>query len=519
MPLRAFYVLATAFILAAVYIIPYSASFIHGNHVEFADFANNALRIRDAKKFHEIYGNWSRYGFYHPGPAFWYLYAAGESVFFDWLHIVSSPPFAHILTGTIFQSLCASAAIYYLSRRFGFVVAPWALAILIVHWHFMLGAPTSIWPPHVLFGPVLLLIVFAAGTASGDNKALPILVFAGGMLVHGHVAQPLLVGPIGGIAIAIWAIEKQRHKSWSGASLALGLSAAIALLFLLPILIDAMKGSNSNIAHILGHLHASSGARHNLRQGVGYFLSFFRHELTQDSVQGAPGFSLHKYVFEHMLSWCFLLVSMGCMIVIFWLPQRQPFARLFVTFVCAACALSIAWGAFQDGGMYEFNGNFIYAIVYLIYLAPILLLAYVLQNIPLGVKITAATCGIIMTVIAARYAAKGLFTMEVNSDDLDTYLRKLTAATSVVEVSIDPAVKFSAFAVVLELDRLGVPFRVDKYYDLYGERAIAPETDLKKVSIEISGKACPSGYRIPDVYADSETERRFLLGPAFICTK
>jgi hypothetical protein len=25
-------------------------------------------------------------------------------------------------------------------------------------------------------------------------------------------------------------------------------------------------------------------------------------------------------------------------------------------------------GAFQDGGMYDFNGNFIYAVVYLLYL-------------------------------------------------------------------------------------------------------------------------------------------------------
>jgi hypothetical protein len=518
MALRAFYVFATAFLLAAVYIIPHSASFIHGNHVEFGDFANNALRIRDAKQFHEIYGNWSRYGFYHPGPAFWYLYAAGECVFFDWLHIVSSPPFAHILTGTIFQSLCASTAIYYLSRRLGFVVAPWALAILIVHWHFMLGAPTSIWPPHVLFGPVLLLIVFAAGTASGDDKALPVLVFAGGMLVHGHVAQPLLVGPIGGIAIAMWAIEKHRNKSWLETSLALGLSAAIALLFLLPILIDALKGSNSNIAHILKHLHASSGDRHNLRQGVGYFLSFFRYELTQDSVQGAPGFSLHRYVFEHPFSWVVLLVCTGCMIVILWLPQRQPFAKLFVIFTCAACALSIAWGAFQDGPMAAFNGNFICAIVYLIYLAPALLLAYALRNVPLGVKTTAAFCGIIVMLVAVPYATKNLYTIELNSDHLDAFLRKITAETSVVQVSIDPAVKFSGYAVVLELDRMGVPFRVDDT-SLYGERAAAPETGLKKVSIEISGKACPSGYRIPDVYSDPEVARRFLLGPAFICIK
>ena len=112
----------------------------------------------------------------------------------------------------------------------------------------MLGAPNSIWPPHVLFGPFLLLITFGAGVASGDVKFLPIVILAGGMLVHGHVAQPLFVVPLGCLAL----IRVVRRGEYRNAHLAI--SALILAVFVLPIGIDSLRGSQSNIAAILQHI-------------------------------------------------------------------------------------------------------------------------------------------------------------------------------------------------------------------------------------------------------------------------
>ena len=42
---------------------------------EFADMAANSLEVLQAKKFELYYGNYSRWGFHHPGPALFYLLA------------------------------------------------------------------------------------------------------------------------------------------------------------------------------------------------------------------------------------------------------------------------------------------------------------------------------------------------------------------------------------------------------------------------------------------------------------
>src|SRR5208337_1374894 len=45
---------------------------------EWADFAANSIQIQNAKHFRELLGNYSRWGFHHPGPVFFYVFAAGE---------------------------------------------------------------------------------------------------------------------------------------------------------------------------------------------------------------------------------------------------------------------------------------------------------------------------------------------------------------------------------------------------------------------------------------------------------
>src|ERR1700753_3629488 len=65
---------------------------------EYTDFAANAIQVERAKHFRELLGNYSRWGFHHPGPAFFYIFALGERVLHDWLHLVPSEMNAHILS-------------------------------------------------------------------------------------------------------------------------------------------------------------------------------------------------------------------------------------------------------------------------------------------------------------------------------------------------------------------------------------------------------------------------------------
>ena len=73
-------------------------------HIESGDGAANSLLIQQAKTFNLLTGNYSRIGFYHPGPAILYVLAAGEFLFFDWLSIVPSPFSGQLIAVVIYNA-------------------------------------------------------------------------------------------------------------------------------------------------------------------------------------------------------------------------------------------------------------------------------------------------------------------------------------------------------------------------------------------------------------------------------
>lgn len=84
---------------------------------EYTDFAANALQIERAKHFRELLGNYSRWGFHHPGPAFFYIFALGEKVLHDWLHLVPSEMNAHILSMVVLSTAFLFGAIGVIATR------------------------------------------------------------------------------------------------------------------------------------------------------------------------------------------------------------------------------------------------------------------------------------------------------------------------------------------------------------------------------------------------------------------
>src|SRR5947209_7482485 len=57
---------------------------------EDADMGANSILVEQARHLSLLTGNYSRDHFHHPGPAYLYVKAAGESLFWAWLHVVPS---------------------------------------------------------------------------------------------------------------------------------------------------------------------------------------------------------------------------------------------------------------------------------------------------------------------------------------------------------------------------------------------------------------------------------------------
>ena len=334
---------------------------------EIDDEAADTLLVHDARDGRALTGHYSRWGFRHPGPAFFYCYAAGEALFYDALGWVPTPFNAQLLAVLALQAgffamalgICASWLPPATARIF------LCLALVLATCWFANGGSNgaflSVWPAEVLALPLLCLLAASASVAAGGGNHLPAVVVAGGFLVHGHVAQPLFVVPLtllgyGGLILKTWP-----QAPWRRFPRAHVVAAGLLALFLLPLALDALRAGESNLAAILRHLREHHGERKKLVRSVWYFLQF-----------GADGFlyprsaafghftgaEMTAYARLHWRAYALWTLALAMGAGGLWRAARGGFARRFGALLGAAVLLTLFWGTRQDGDMFYFNAFF-----------------------------------------------------------------------------------------------------------------------------------------------------------------
>lgn len=348
----------TAFVVILCTQLVGTLHFIFGPAVlESGDFAANALQISNAGRMKELLGNYSRWHFHHPGPAFFYVYALGELVFFKALHLVNSPHQAHVLAGVILQSffVALSTCLCALTCDSKRASSSLVLSVIIVLGLTTFGSLSSIWPPHVLFGPFLLLVIAAAAASRGQDSGLVALTLASGFCVHGHIAQAALVIPVAAYGAIGWILST--GGNWRPHVRTLTWLLAIAFVFALPILINAAFVRPSNIQEVIAYLHANQDPRPSFHSALRYILGFWLFdpfpEATADN--GAT-------LTSAWLPALFLCLSS---LAVFFTPLGHRASGYRTIFLSALLALimSIFWATRITGPLYEFNSFYVYALV------------------------------------------------------------------------------------------------------------------------------------------------------------
>jgi hypothetical protein len=229
---------------------------------EHGDFAANSILIDEAMSLDLLHGNYSRTGFYHPGPAMLYVQAGSQFLLHDLLGVVPTPYNAHLL-----GILGLNAALLALAARILYRVSgsPASVVFLIVAaFAYSLhldsaglgGLLSSTWMPHVYVWPFLLLLVSSASVAVAHGEDLWVVALTGGLLVHGHVsfALPVLVF---GVLVAVAWVYRHRGRWLSSIPPRSRAAAAVVLaVFILPLalqlIIDFPGQFGSYIEYIRG---------------------------------------------------------------------------------------------------------------------------------------------------------------------------------------------------------------------------------------------------------------------------
>ncbi|HVU32160.1 MAG TPA: hypothetical protein VHE61_01915 [Opitutaceae bacterium] len=370
---------AAFIVLVAVVIAVRIGPLFRAPLLEEGDSAVNALQIDDAKHLHEIYGNYSRYEFHHPGPAFFYVYAAAEALLFDALHVVPSPGNAHLIAIICLQSAFLTAALWLLVTRLSWrPLAPLGLlgATLWLRWCPELMV--SVWPPHVIAIPFLCFLVACTCVAAGDIGVLPVVVVAGGFLFHGHVAQSLFVVTIGATAIALGlrvrpTTEAEPNNAlWATYRGTFLWSGMIALFFALPLLVDVIAlGSRSNLAAIFGRFSANLEQRASFRQSILFFVTFPIASREQDAMLTAnAGPAMGYFARQHWIAIAASVAILFAPSALRVVGRRRMSAdeRRFATSAQVLLAVAVldclVWGMAQTGAVRHYNGVSYYAVYF-----------------------------------------------------------------------------------------------------------------------------------------------------------
>jgi hypothetical protein len=272
-----------SFLTLSVVLVVRNAYLFTTKIYEDQDFAANTIAVLQAKHFDLLTGNYSKEGFYHPGPAFLYVMAAGESFFHDLLHLVPTPWNGQLIAILLLNAALIGASLAVVARQAAsgrVALAALAVALLFAALHPL--TVNSAWMPYVYFAPTLLLLVSAASVATGQTVDLWLLALSAWLCINGQ-AEFLLFSPVIVVAsLASMVIVRRRRRAagdtvprvparhWIGA-------AAVSAVLAFPIALNTALHWPGQFGKYIHYGAAASGhlTHHSVLFSIGYMLRYW----------------------------------------------------------------------------------------------------------------------------------------------------------------------------------------------------------------------------------------------------
>jgi hypothetical protein len=242
---------------------------------EDADMGANSILIEQARHFTLLVGNYSKDHFHHPGPAFLYVEAAGESLFWAGLHLVPTAWNGQLLATYLLSALLLSLAVgvgYDWARSLRGAAACFAAvtALAVVH----PGVLSTDWMPYMYVPAYAAFVVAAGSVAAGRARDAWIMALAGWFLINGHVCFLLFVPVITCTVLAAVLWRRRRRLGASARSLFVTQRrvwvpvVVISVVFALPIAVNLALHWPGPFGQYLAYASSSKAGGHTLAQAV-----------------------------------------------------------------------------------------------------------------------------------------------------------------------------------------------------------------------------------------------------------
>jgi hypothetical protein len=331
-------VAAVSFVVLVAVLVARNAFLFSNRYYEVGDQGANSILIEQARHFKLLVGNYSRLGFNHPGPAYLYVQAWGEELWYDLLHAVPTPWNGQMLAVyalySVFVAL-AVAVVYGWTRSVAAAAACLAAIAAFAAIHPMILS--SDWMPYLYVLTYALFILASASVAAGAARDVWIFALAGWFLIHGHAAYLFFVPGMTVVVLAVLCWPRRRRiiaalRTAPGTSLRAFLgryrrawipAAVISVLFLLPIVINLALHWPGSFGKYFSYGSSSQAGGHSFGAVIKYVLWFWWPGSTAPAARFVVLIPVLSYVIATALAWwCtggavrrFLLTLLGVNVV------------------------------------------------------------------------------------------------------------------------------------------------------------------------------------------------------------
>jgi len=176
------------------------------------DQALIGLSVHEATRVHQFLGLYSRFGWFHPGPSWFYLLSPFYKLF-------GSTDAALVAANIVVQGLLAAAVVAAVHRRRQPALT---LAVAGIVALYVARMPARffiyVWNPFALMLATALFLVLAVRARHGRRTDLLLLVITGSYLVQTHAGTGPLVGAVGACGVLAFALGWRARRRTSALS-------------------------------------------------------------------------------------------------------------------------------------------------------------------------------------------------------------------------------------------------------------------------------------------------------------
>jgi hypothetical protein len=465
---------AVPFALVLVVLLVRNAFLFSTPEYENADMGADSILIEQARRFSLLVGNYSREHFNHPGPAFLYVQAWGESLFYDALHLVPTPWNGQLIALYALNALFAASVVavgYGWTRSVRGAAATLAVVALFGLLHPSMFS--SDWMPYVYMPAYFAFVVAIASVAAGRTQDCWLAALSGWFLIHGHACFLLFVPVLACAAVAgvVWRRWRENAALFAPPARRVWIPvAAISAVFALPIAIELVLHWPGNFGKYFSYSSSSKSGGHSLIQLARYVLWFW---------------------WPHAHAWAVVLVLAAVATLFAWRMRSGPLRRFCGALLAIDALSTLLFIAYATVGVDDIHE---YYIGYFYWSAPLLLVLVIALAVT---DLLPAKAAAVVAVCAAVAAATAFAVAPLTRFDLAHVDPETPATTGPVT---DPSLAAGTAAVAAAADGRPLVFR-------FGNNAWPAITGLLVQSERTGVTACVAN-----------PHWAFMMTEQFICT-